>query len=302
MSNDRSDFTPEVRNTGLWATDSRRIAQGKIAEVVLERQGKVPPPDLSEVEVVQMGHAMQPVIGQMASESLGVKLRPYDLAMAHPREPWLKSHFDFESEDRTFLVECKNYNAAVITKYSDIDEPPRVPPADWAQCLHEAIVYGTDRVVLAVLFGGQRFRTFDLRFTEEQKQDWIKTLAPIWAHISQGTNPPPETPEQARAMWPQDDGSVMTATAAMEQVAGQLKAIKKQLKQLEEQEEFLTTQLQSAMGTHSVIRSLDGSDLVTWKQAKGSKRFSADLFKKEMPDLHAKFVVEQPGSRRFYVK
>ena len=83
MSNDRSDFTPEVRNTGLWATDSRRIAQGKIAEVVLERQGKVAPPDLSEGEVVQMGHTMQPLIGQMASESLGVKLRPYEIGRAH---------------------------------------------------------------------------------------------------------------------------------------------------------------------------------------------------------------------------
>jgi len=41
---------------------------------------------------------------------------------------------------------------------------------------------------------------------------------------------------------------------------------------------------------------------VTWKAAKSSKRFSADLFKQAMPDIYEKFVIEQPGSRRFLVK
>jgi hypothetical protein len=45
-----------------------------------------------------------------------------------------------------------------------------------------------------------------------------------------------------------------------------------------------------------------GEILATWRNAKASKRFSADLFKQAMPDIYEKFVVEQSGSRRFLVK
>jgi len=56
------------------------------------------------------------------------------------------------------------------------------------------------------------------------------------------------------------------------------------------------------MGENQEIRAVDGTSLVTWKSSKSSSRFSSDLFKKAMPDIYEKFVIEQPGSRRFLVK
>jgi hypothetical protein len=56
------------------------------------------------------------------------------------------------------------------------------------------------------------------------------------------------------------------------------------------------------MGDNAEIQTLDGRTLATWKSAKPSKRFSADLFKSAYPDIYESFVVEQPGSRRFLLK
>ena len=133
-----SDFSPATRNSAMWSGDSRRIAQGKANEVILTKTGQMPIPDLSDIEAVQMGHVFEPVIGRLASERLQVNLEKIEDALTHPKEAWLKSHFDFvgKEDGQTILVECKNYNAAVRNKF----EPGLIPPADMAQCIHEALV------------------------------------------------------------------------------------------------------------------------------------------------------------------
>ena len=72
--------------------------------------------------------------------------------------------------------------------------------------------------------------------------------------------------------------------------------------ELEAFEQDWEVQLRNFMSDAQEIRSVDGSTLVSWKSAKPSMRFSADLFKTAMPDVYSKFIVEMPGSRRFLVK
>ena len=95
MANDRDDFAPEIRNAAWWASDSRMAANGRGNDAVLQKLGVMERPDLSEVEAVQMGHVMQPVIGQLASAKLGIELKEADYALTHPKEVWLKSHFAY---------------------------------------------------------------------------------------------------------------------------------------------------------------------------------------------------------------
>ena len=65
-----SDFSPATRNSAIWSGDSRRVAQGKANEVILTKLGMMEIPDLSDVEAVQMGHVMEPVIGRLAQDKL----------------------------------------------------------------------------------------------------------------------------------------------------------------------------------------------------------------------------------------
>ncbi len=56
------DFLPGVRNAAWWSGDSRLAANGRATDAILVKQGKKQPPDLSEVEEVQMGKVMEPTI------------------------------------------------------------------------------------------------------------------------------------------------------------------------------------------------------------------------------------------------
>lgn len=300
MANDRSDFEPAVRNSAWWASDSRQAVNGKAIEVIMQKQGKLEAPDLSGIEAVQMGHVMQPIIGQLAQERLGIELKDADYMLTHPNHSWLRSHFDFISADGSTLVEAKNYNAGARSKF-DVDDL-RIPPADYVQIVHEAAVHNVDRVVLAVLFGGQEFQTFDFTITEAMKDEVIKQMAVFWGHVNAQTLPEPETIEQTKLLYPIENGLRMLANQQIEQGVMALKEIKEVIKQYEDKADQIEAKLRAIMGDNSELVTVDGRTLISWKNSKPSKRFSADLFKSAMPDIYEQFVVEQAGSRRFLVK
>ena len=297
-----SDFSPATRNSAIWSGDSRRVAQGKANEVILTKLGMMEIPDLSDVEAVQMGHVMEPVIGRLAQNKLKIELTKIEESLTHPKEAWLRSHFDFAGKEngKTVLVECKNYNAAVRSKFDA--EAGIIPAADMAQLVHEATVFGVDKVYLAVLFGGQEFFLASFDITEEQKLDLIKQMAEVWARVQTGQPYPPEDTDQVKLMFPQDDGATKMASQSVEEAVKVLAHIKAQKKALEAQEDQYQTLIQGYMGDKAVLSAFDGNVLATWKNAKPSKKFSSTLFQQAMPDIYNQFVVEVPGSRRFLVK
>lgn len=300
MANDRSDFEPEIRNSAWWATDTRRAVNGKAVEVILEKQGKKELDDLSHIEAVQMGHVMQPLIGQLVTGKLGLEIKDADYMLSHSGNDWLRSHFDFISTDGHTLIEAKNYNASVRNKF-DVDSN-RIPDADYAQCLHEAVVHGLDHVILAVLFGGQEFQTFDLHFTQNEKDDFIQKMAVYWGHVKLNTIPEPQSIDSTKLAYPISNDGVITATAQVENAVAQLKALKQKQKEIDDYAEDLEVKIRNLMGEASEIRTIAGDTLVTWRNSKSSQRFNADLFKSAMPDVYKEFVVETPGSRRFLIK
>jgi len=300
MANDRKDFAPEVRNSAWWSGDSRKAANGRAVDAILQKQGKMPAPDLSGVEAVQMGHVMQPLIGRLFQDKHQMELKDADYSITHPRHDWFRSHFDFISADGLSLVEAKNYNAATRNKFDS--DTNRIPAADYAQLVHEAACHGVQKIYLAVLFGGQEFQTFEFDITEGEKDDLIQKMAVFWAHCQTDTLPAAETIEQTKLIYPTATEGAVMATQQIELAITQLKDVKHQIKHLESLEETLEVQIRNILGERSELVTYAGEVLATWKAAKSSKRFSATLFQQAMPDIYEKFVIEQPGSRRFLVK
>ena len=298
--NDRAEFSPEVRNSAIWSGDSRKVANGKMVDVVLEKQGKKPLADLSDVEAVQMGHVMQPLIGRLAQDRLKMELKDADYSITHPKHDWFRSHFDFISANGLALVEAKNYNAAVRNKFDP--DTNRIPDADYAQIIHEAACHGVQKIYLAVLFGGQEFHTFEFDITDQEKDDLIKKMAEVWGYCQSNTLPSAQTIDQTKIIYPESSNGVITATRQVELAVAQLKDVKNQIKHLEATEEAIEVQVRNLMAENQEIRAVDGTSLVTWKSSKGSKKFSSSLFQQAMPDIYEQFVVDMPGARRFLVK
>ena len=297
-----SDFSATTRNSAIWSGDSRKVANGKANEVILTKQGKIEIEDISHVEAVQMGHVMEPVIGRLTQAKLGTELTKIEESLTHAKHPWFKSHFDFAGKQgsKTFLVEAKNYNASVRSKF---DVSGIAPAADVAQLVHEAAVFGVDMVYLAILFGGQEFLLIPFTITDEQKEDLIKQMAVVWGHAQAGTTLPPEDLEQVKLLYPQEaTGSLKTASASVEQACLALAQVKAQIKLLEAQEEQYQTMVAGYMGDASVLSNIEGQVLATWKNAKSSIKFDAKLFQEAMPDIHKQFMREMAGSRRFLLK
>jgi len=298
-----SDFTPATRNSAIWSGDSRKVANGKANEVILTKQGKMEIPDLSGIEAVQMGHVFEPVIANLAQNKLKVELTKIEESLTHKKETWFKSHFDYVGTEngQTILVECKNYGIHQRNKFDDISNT--IPHADMAQLVHETAVFGNTRIYLAVLFGGQEFVMFPYDISDQQKDELIQQMAKVWAHVQTGTTLPPEDLEQVKLLYPTGmEGLVKTASRGVEEACQALRSIKDEIKLLEGREEQLQTYIQTHMEQSSSLQAVDGSVLATWKNSKSSQKFDSKLFQQSMPDIYNKFVVEQPGSRRFLLK
>jgi len=300
VANDRNDFLPEVRNSAWWSGDSRMAANGRGNDAVLQKLGLMERPDLSEVEAVQMGHVLQPLIGTLAQQKLGIELKEADYALTHPKEVWLKSHFDFISVDGQTLVEVKNYNAGVRNKFDT--EANIIPQADMAQLIHEAACHNINDIVLAVLFGGQNFEVFRFTIEEAQKEQLIRDMAKFWAHVASKQLPEPQTSEQAKLIYSVSAPTSITAPQSLEQMCQALIYTKEQLSKWEAEEEKLKVEIQNFMGVNSELVTLDGRVLATWKSAKPSMSFDKKLFEQSMPDVYKSYVREVAGSRRFLVK
>ena len=249
-----------------------------------------------------MGHVMEPVIGRLAQNKLEIELTKIEDALTHPKEAWLRSHFDFAGKEngKTVLVECKNYNAGVRSKFDA--ETGVIPPADMAQLIHEATVFGVEKVYLAVLFGGQEFFIAPFHIHDEQKNELIRTMAEVWARVMTKQPLPPEDTDQVKLMYPVSEESVKMASASVEEAVRTLALIKREIKALEERQDQFQTLVCGYMQGKDTLATIEGNVLATWKSAKPSKKFDAELFQKAMPDIYKQFIVEKAGSRRFLVK
>lgn len=294
-----TSFDTESRRSAIWATDARKIAAGRAADVWLEKVGRTEREDLSHIEAVQWGLKLQDVIGREAGARLKLNLREADYELRHPDHQWMASHFDFISDDGKTLVEVKNYNQAKRNKY---DENGLMPPEDLAQCIHEATVHRVDRIVLAVLFGGQELMLIDKQVSEQEKEELIKTEASLWGKIQARLEPDAIFAEDARKLYPVAVEGVAFSDVNVELWCKQLKGVKEQIKSLEAAEDALTGSIQSAMRQSTILQSFDGHVLATWKSSKAAKRFDAKALQAEMPEVYERYFVEQPGTRRFLLK
>lgn len=296
------DFSPENRRSAIWATDARKMMKGQAVDVWMEKTGRAEPPDLSGIEAVQMGKIMQGPIMRIAADKFGLRVKDAEYEMTHVRYPWMKSHFDYISEDGTRLFEIKNYNAMAHKKFDD--ELMIVPGEDLAQCIHESEVHAIKDISLIVLFGGQELRKYDLSITDVMRESLIEDESNLWECISSDTAPKAGDAAGAMKLFPQHTaGKALIANGAQLFAALRLAEVKKQMKALSEEEDTLRDVIMPGMQDAEVLLDAqNGSPLITWKTTKPGSAFSATKFKEAYPQMYEQFVFPTPGQRRFLVK
>ena len=295
----------EERKTGLYATDAApALGMSKYRTPVavwLEKTGQAEPEDIGHIEAVQMGNFLEPVIARLYTERLGVKLDPLPIGLRHPKHSFMGSHFDYVAPGKK-LVEIKNFHAMRRKDFGE-NGSKEVPMDVLIQCIHEATVYGTEEIDVAVLFGGQEFCVFPLTIDRMASEKLVEMEEEFWRKcVVERVAPAPRTAEEARALFPKDDGDLIIATGDVMQDHTDLCRVRQSIKELESIEDSLKARIQGYMAHNAVLMSPDGITLATWKKSKDGTRFDLDSFKKMHPSLHVDFLKDTPGARRFLPK
>jgi putative phage-type endonuclease len=292
----------EERQKGIFATDAApALGLSKYrspVQVWMEKIGN--PMPFEESEAMKMGHIMQPVIARLYEDKYETRLRDLEgTTLWHPKISFMGSHFDYVTADNKTLVEIKNFHPARQKEFGD-DGSDDIPMDCLVQCVHEAIVFGVTRVDLAVLFGGQSFKVYPITINPDTADMVIEREEKFWRQVVEREAPAPIDPEETRRLFPRDNGQAVMASGEVAHVVSQLTALRGNMKQAEELENRLITQIQAAMGDAAVLGAPSGDILATWKLSKASRRVDSDALKKA--GLYEQYSKETAGSRRFLLK
>ena len=100
--------------------------------------------------------------------------------------------------------------------------------------------------------------------------------------------PDPINVDDIKKLDSRDNGELKEASNDEAADIGELRTIKEQIKELQEQEKAVASRVILAIGEKTGL-TIGGQKAVTYK-AQNSSRFSSTAFKKEHPDLYADFV------------
>ncbi len=220
-------------------------------------------------------------------EAAGKKVRRRNYIFQHDEYDFITANVDREIIGENAGLECKTTSA--FTK-ADFDSG-EIPLYYYCQCCHYMNVMGYDRMYLAVLIGGQRFRWFTIERNDSECAALLRSEIAFWNDcIKPDIRPEPDGSESAehtlKALYPdwQDN-----AIAMFEQndAAAELAAVMAQKKELETREKALKQKLQTALDGNTDGLTVDWH--ISYKPQSRSTVDSKRL-KAERPDIYSEYL------------
>lgn len=281
----------EYRRTGLGGSDAAVVVgltpyRSKI-ELWADKTGRMP--ETEDNEAMRTGRDLEQYVAERFCEAAGKKVRRRNYIFQHDEYDFITANVDREIVGENAGLECKTTSAFAK---SDFDSG-EIPLYYYCQCCHYMNVMGYDRMYLAVLIGGQRFRWFTIEKNEQECAELLKAEIAFWNdYIKLDIRPEPDGSESAertlKALYPdwQDN-----AIAMFEQndSAAELAAVIAQKKELKAREKALKQKLQTALDGNTDGLTVDWhiSYKPQVKHSVDSKRLKA-----ERPDIYSEYLKE----------
>ena len=150
------------------------------------KTGKIPAPDLSDVEAVKMGNRLEQFVADLFTEETGKAVRRAPKAYQHPSYPYMVAHIDRIVTGTDELLECKT--ASVYKKEEwDGDE---IPQEYILQVMWYLGITGRKVGHIAVLIGGQQFKYKTIEYDAELFSQMVDIARDFWEnHVLTDTPP-----------------------------------------------------------------------------------------------------------------
>jgi predicted phage-related endonuclease len=143
---------------------------------------------------------------------------------------------------------------------------------------------------------------YEVQADKELQEIIIQKEAEFWTLVETKTPPEPVNYSDMVARFKRSTALEVVASEPVLYALNALKKIREEIKKYEEDEEYCKAVIMGELKDGDTLVDLEGNALVTWKQAKATKRFDAKAFQADQPELYAQYVKESEASRRFIIK
>ena len=258
-----------------------------------------------ETFAMKAGHYLEDAVSMFWHDETGrdiIKRSAIDWLILNADKPYMRV-----SPDRTYWLSDsrKNSDKGILeckTTQMTIDEED-LPKHWFCQLQYQLGVAELEQGSLAWLCSGRQFGYKDIALVPDFFQ-WIEEeVTKFWVDNIQG-NIEPDATSVADVLLKYNrhtDGKIIEVTDDIYTAVNDLKALKEQIAQLDEQKESLEEKIKLGFGDAEAI-SYGGQTIATWKAPKPSEKFDAKAFAKAHPDLAKEFTAPYQGARRFLIK
>lgn len=269
-----------------------------------EKTQKLPAPDLSNVEAVEMGVRLEQFVADLFSVKTGKNVRRAPKLYAHPIYPYMVAHVDRLVTGTDELLECKTCSVFKKDEWENDD----IPQEYILQVMWYLGITGRKIGHIAVLIGGQSFKYKQIEFDQELFDQMVEAAKEFWEHVQNDTPPAimaddDETLKELYGehndfmieLFPEDEKTT-EATMAFEEKVAYLQEIKAHIKSLEDEKKEIETGIKDIIKDNLGIKT--PKYVITWKLQKGQISYDKEAMQND--GVFAKYA-SQSTFRRLYI-
>lgn len=299
----RSDFL-ESRRTGIGGSDIGAILGlspwRTPYDVFLD---KTAPVEHEESDSMYWGTVLEDVVASEYQKRSGRKVQRVRQLLRHPEHDFAIANIDRAvivpeisgnvrwkngklTTDR--ILECKTSNGFAASEWG---EPGTdfVPDTYLLQCQWYMGVTDTQVADLAVLIGGNDYRTFTITRDDSLFSDLLMEAETFWNNCQKGIAPDPQNIHDAARKWPRHiAGKSVIVNVDVAEACECLDSINAQIKSLGAIADDLKLRIMAAFGDAEEITH-QGIRLATWK-SQTSNRLDSTRLRAERPDMAAEYT------------
>lgn len=232
------------------------------------------------------GSRLESVLIEEYIKQSGINVKTDNPVIRHPKNNFMLANIDGMAEDGA-IIECKTASFSDGWGDAGTDE---IPDEYLIQCAHYAVIYDAPRVDIAVLIGGNDFRIYTYNRNHVMEGILVKRETEFWNDFVLKNTPPPSLrKDDFSKLIKKTSGNFKNAGDSVISLISMVSNIKKQIKDLEAQEESAVFSLKEIISDFDGLDDDSGNILATWKFQK-QNRIDVNAIKNELPDVYNKYL------------
>ncbi len=288
------------RNNFIGGSDIAKIMGlsrwGTPLKLWAEKTGKLPAPDLSNVEAVEMGTRLEQFVADLFAVKTGKSVRRSPKYYQHPDYPYMIAHVDRLVTGTDELLECKTCSAYKADEW----EGEEIPQEYILQVMWYLGITGRKIGHIAVLIGGQSFKYKQIEFDAELFATMVEAAKEFWGHVQEDTPPAimptddetlkdlySEHSEVMIELYPKDEETAQAAQILEDKIA-YLQEIKGHIKNYQDEQKEIETTIKDIIKDNLGIKT--PKYVVTWK-SQTKTTIDSTLIKQYEPEIASKYSI-----------